>query len=93
MTDCNLSNPKVFTDRKFSALSSISQCTALQRSTPLSQPFMVKASTFLTLDVETFPDWHKVGEATIFKLGKQLTRNLWKVAQGPHHQGMEMKTT
>ena len=37
-----------------------------------------EAITFLPLAVDTFGGWHKVGLATITKLGKQLARNLGK---------------
>ena len=37
-----------------------------------------EAITFLPLAVDTFGGWHKVGLATITKLGRQLARNLGK---------------
>ena len=37
-----------------------------------------EAITFLPLAVDTFGGWHKVGLATIIKLGRQLARNLGK---------------
>ena len=37
-----------------------------------------EAITFLPLAVDTFGGWHKLGLATIIKLGRQLARNLGK---------------
>ena len=66
------------------------QCAKLQK---YEQRCDTEAITFLPLAVNTFVGWHKLGLATIIKLGRQLAINLGKdedevpEAGRPHHQG------